>query len=453
MVNPLASILVVEDEESARRNLARVLKKQGFDVEAVDSGARAIERLESREFDIVITDYKMGNVDGIQVLEKSRQRHPFTEVIMITGYATVDMAVAAMRHGAFHYLAKPCRIDAVRRVVAEALGKRRQQLKNWQLHQELDIQGPNAFLMGRSTAMRDVQQGLPRIAATDACVMLYGRPGTGKEPVARAIHARSARAGNPFLVINCTLLSKTETPAQLTDPERKPLGGVDSDMAGWFKDAAGGAIFFDQVQDMPLSMQSNLLQVLDEPLDAGGKSPVSVNVRLFAAANRDLREDVSRGGFRQDLYYRLSVLALHLPPLVQRDGDVLLLALHFLDAKCRTLKKAIRSMDRETQELLCQYSWPGNVRELENVIEQAVALENGPVLRAENLPDTIRNLSGELYRHRPGAVPTLEEQEKRYIGWVLEKCQGNKTQAAKLMGIDRVSLWRKIKRYGLISAD
>ena len=215
--------------------------------------------------------------------------------------------------------------------------------------------------------------------------------------------------------------------------------------------AKGGTIFLDEVGDMPLSMQVKLLRVIQEKefLHVGGVDPISADVRFIAATHRDLKEDVETEHFRQDLYYRLNVITIPVPPLAERDGDIPLLAHHFLAQKSQAAKKDIHEIDRNAMDLLCQYSWPGNVRELENVIERAVALENGPVICEEDLPEDIRNLSIETYRQRSSGIPTLEEQEKRYIKWVLDKCRGNRTKAAKIMGIDRVSLWRRLKRYGM----
>jgi len=238
---------------------------------------------------------------------------------------------------------------------------------------------------------------------------------------------------------------------ELFGHEKGAFTGAIKEKSGLVAVADGGTIFLDEIGDMPLSMQVKLLRVIQERefLPVGGVDPISVDVRFIAATHRDLKEDVEKGHFRQDLYYRLNVIKIRVPPLVERDGDVPLLAHHFLAQKNQATKKDIREIDRGAMDLLCRYSWPGNVRELENVIERAVALQNGPMIFEEDLPEFIRNLSIETYRQHSSEIPTIEEQEKRYIKWVIDKCKGNKTKAAKIMGIDRVSVWRKLKRYGM----
>jgi DNA-binding NtrC family response regulator len=445
------SILVVEDEDIARRNLEHILKKEGYEVNATGSGAKALDLLRQRDFDLVLTDLKMEKVDGMQVLEKSREIHPYTEVIMITGYATVDSAVAAMKQGAYHYIAKPYKIDEIRQVVGQALMKRRLQLENLELKESLKKARPVPFIVGKSKAITQVLETIQQIAPSDTNVLIYGESGTGKELAAKAIHHLSLRSEKRFVAFNCGSFSDELMANELFGHEKGAFTGAVQEKKGLLQTADGGTVFLDEIGDMPMSMQVKLLRVIQEKelLRVGGVDPFPVDVRFIAATHRDLQQDVQSGHFRQDLYYRLNVIALRLPPLTERIDDIPLLVNHFLAQKSRTMKKTIEAIEPQALDLLGRYSWPGNVRELENIMERAVALENGPLIRVADLPDYVHNLTIETYRHTPSDIPSLEDQEKRYIQWVLEKSDGNKSKAAKIMGIDRVSLWRKLKRYGI----
>jgi len=444
-------ILVVEDEDIARENLEHILVKMGCEVISVDSGIKALNLLKIKDFDLVITDLKMKQVDGMLVLRKTKEIQPYTEVIMITGYATVDSSVQAMRDGAYYYIAKPFKIEEVRKVSKEALLKRRLRMENLKLKDTLQKFQQIPLLVGQSEAMTEVQKTIRQIAPSDINVLIMGESGTGKELVARAIHNLSPRSGNRFIAFNCGSFTEELMANELFGHEKDAFTGATKAKAGLIKVADGGTIFLDEIGDMPLTMQVKLLRVIQEKeiLPVGGENPISVDVRFIAATHRDLKEDVENGYFRQDLFYRLNVITIKPPPLTERDGDIPLLAYHFLSQKCEAMNKDIQTIDRESMELLCQYSWPGNVRELENVIERAVALENGPTICVNDLPEYINNLSVETYRRKSADLPTLEEQEQNYIKWVLERCEWNKTRAAKIMGIDRVSLWRKLKRFGI----
>ncbi len=444
-------ILVVEDEDIARKNLEHILEREGYSVVSVDSGAQAIELLGTKTFDLVLTDLKMKKVDGMKVLDASREFQPLTEVIVITGYATVDSAVSAMKHGAYHYVAKPYKIDEVRKVVKEALFKRHLQIENLELRKSLGKAGHVPFIVGKSKAMQSVSQTVHQVASSDTSVLLLGESGTGKELVAKAIHYLSPRADKRFVAFNCGSFTEELMANELFGHEKGAFTGAAQEKAGLIEVADGGTIFLDEIGDMPLTMQVKLLRVIQERefLRVGGVTPMPVDVRFVAATHRDLKADAEKGDFRLDLYYRINVVTIHLPPLVEREGDIPLLALHFLARKNKSMGKDVTGIDREAMDLLCQYSWPGNVRELENVIERTIALENGALIKADGLPDFIRTMSIETYRHSTSSVPSLEEQEKNYIQWVVERAKGNKTKAAKIMGIDRVSLWRKLKRYGM----
>jgi len=445
-------ILVVEDEDIARKNLEYILKKEGYDVVSVNSGAKAIELLNEKDFDLVITDLKMEKVDGMQVLKKSRQRQPYTEVVMITGYATVHSAVKAMREGSYHYIAKPYKIEEVRQVAKEALLKRKLQLENLELKESLNKTKQMPNIVGKSESMASIKKTIEQIAPSDSNVLILGESGTGKELVAKAIHYQSPRSGNKFIAFNCGSFTEELMANELFGHEKDAFTGASKQKAGLIEEADGGTIFLDEIGDMPMTMQVKLLRVMQEKelLRVGGVETIQVDVRFIAATHRDLKEDVENGHFRQDLYYRINVIALRLPPLAERKGDVPLLAYHFLGQSSQAIKKNIQEIDRDAVALLSQYSWPGNIRELENVIESAVAFGKGPAIGVEDFPEYLRNLSIETYRSRSvEELPTLEEHEKQYIRWVLEKSGGNKSRAAQMLGIDRVSLWRKMKRYDL----
>ena len=446
-------ILVVEDEDIARKNLEHILVKTGYEVISVNNGKKALDLLQSTGIDLVITDLKMEQVDGMQVLRKTKELQPYTEVIMITGYATVDSSVEAMHQGAYYYIAKPYKIGEVRKIAKEALLKRRLQLENLELKDTLKKYQQISSIVGQSKTMIEVQKTINQIAPSDINVLILGESGTGKELVARSIHQLSLRSEKKFIAFNCGSFTEDLMANELFGHEKDAFTGATKAKAGLIKVADGGSIFLDEIGDMPLTMQVKLLRVIQEKevLPVGGEEPISVDVRFIAATHRDLKEDVEKGHFRQDLFYRLNVITIKLPSLSNRDGDIPLLAYHFLTQKCKAMKKDVESITRESMELLCQYTWPGNIRELENVIERAVALASVPEMQVGDLPEYIRNLSVETYRRHDSEFPTLEEQEKNYIKWVLDKCNGNKTKAAKIMGIDRVSLWRKIKRFEIDS--
>jgi DNA-binding NtrC family response regulator len=451
MDTPEEIILVVEDEDVARKNLEHILKKAGYGVVSVNSGEKALDLIKKRAFDLVLTDLKMGRVSGMEVMKMSRDSQPHTEVVVITGYATVDSAVEAMKEGAYHYISKPYKIDEVRRVVKEALLKRKLQLENIELKETLKTFQQVPYLVGKSEAMRPVLETIQQISTSETNVLILGESGSGKELVAKAIHHLSPRSDKRFVAFNCGSFTEELMANELFGHEKGAFTGAIKEKSGLVAVADGGTIFLDEIGDMPLSMQVKLLRVIQERefLPVGGVDPISVDVRFIAATHRDLKEDVEKKHFRQDLYYRLNVINIRVPPLVERDGDIPLLAHHFLAQKSQATKKDVREIDRGAMDLLCRYSWPGNVRELENVIERAVALQNGPTIFEEDLPEFIRDLSVETYRQHSSEIPTIEEQEKRYIKWVIDKCKGNKTKAAKIMGIDRVSVWRKLKRYGM----
>ncbi|MFH1135991.1 MAG: sigma-54 dependent transcriptional regulator [Pseudomonadota bacterium] len=446
-------ILVVEDDDLARSNLEHILRKEGYEVVSAANGERAFALLERRDFDLVLTDLKMKQVDGLQVLDKVREAQPHTEVIMITAYATVDSAVEAMRRGAYHYLPKPYKIELVRKIVREALLKRRLYQENMDLRRTLAEmrEKDRPLLVGSSEAMRKVNQLLAQVAPTDSSVLIIGETGVGKELAAKTIHQLSRRRDRRFVAFNCGAFTEELLANELFGHEKDAFTGAASQKAGLIEAADQGTVFLDEIGDMPLNMQVKLLRVIEERevLRVGGTTPIPVDVRFLAATARDLRQDSRNGSFRADLYFRLNVVTVVLPPLSERAEDIPLLTRHFLIQKSAQAGKPVKDLDPEAMDALRQYSWPGNVRELENVIERAVVLARDEIVRVRDLPADLLELSIQTYRRADGNMPTLEEQEINYIRWVLEKSGWNRTKAAETLGIDRASLWRKMKRFGI----
>jgi DNA-binding NtrC family response regulator len=446
-------ILVVEDDEMARRNLEHILRREGYEVVTAPSGERALTLLDQREFDLVLTDLKMKQVDGLQVLAKVRADQPRTEVIMITAYATVDTAVEAMRLGAYHYIPKPYKIDLVRKIVREAILKRRLYLENLALKQTLaELTGQDSRQMiGTSEAINRVRKLIERVAPTDSNVLIIGETGTGKELTARSIHQHSHRRSEPFVAFNCGAFNEELLANELFGHEKDAFTGATTAKVGLIEAADKGTVFLDEIGDMPLNMQVKLLRVIEERevLRVGGTTPRPVDVRFLAATARDLRREIEPGRFRNDLYYRLNVVTIHLPPLAELGDDIPLLVQHFLAQKNEQTGKNLKGVDPEAMDILRGYSWPGNVRELENVIERAVVLATDETIRVQDLPTDLLELAVETYRRSGAHPPSLQEQEIKYIKWVLDRTAWNKTKAAEILGIDRASLWRKLKRYDL----
>lgn len=444
-------ILIVDDERVALKNLEHVMKKEGYDVTATESGQNALKLLEDQRFDVVLTDLRMEKVDGMQILKRSQDLYPDAEIIMITGYATLESAVEAMKKGAFHYVAKPFKLDVVRNVVREAVEKVMLKRENTQLRDQIEnYQGKVKIITQESNMQRILETG-KQIAPTDCNVLLSGESGTGKELVARYIHFNSERAEGPFFAINCGAFTEELLSNELFGHEKGAFTGAISAKRGLIEMASRGTLFLDEITEMSPSMQVKLLRVIQEKevLRVGGTEPVKVDVRFIAATNRDISDVIKSGRFRQDLYFRLNVVSLHIPPLSERKDDIPLLSYYFLKKYAAVMKKDVVEISQEAIGLLMNYDFPGNVRELENIIERGVALSNGTTVEIAHLPEDLRELSIRTFRKKEGKIPSLEEQEIAYINWVLKEVGSNKTLAAQILGIDRVSLWRKLKKYGL----
>ena len=445
------SILVVDDEPAFRLFVSTVLRDAGYEVRAAQNGAEALTLLGARHFHLVLTDLKMPDVSGIEILEAVRRDSPETPVILITAFGTIESAVEATRKGAADYLLKPLKDpEELRRVVGRALHERR--LEDAVAAQDgREAAGDDAGIVGQSPALRRVLDLARSVAPSPTTVLITGESGTGKELIARAIHRWSPRADGPFVAVNCAALPDGLLESELFGHERGAFTGAVAQRRGRFELAHGGSLFLDEVGDMSPALQGKLLRVLEtqEFERVGGTRTVRVDVRVIAATNADLGAAAAARRFREDLYYRLSVFPIQLPPLRQRPEDILPLADHFLGRLRRTLRKPVAGFTPEAQARLRAYAWPGNVRELENAMERAAILARREVLSPEDLPRHVASGVG------LGAAPplpgeeSLAEVEKAHILQTLERLGWNYSRAAEVLGIGRTTLWRKLKEYGL----
>jgi len=393
----------------------------------------------------------MEKVDGLQVMKKCREQQPDAEVVVITGYATLESAVEAMKKGAFHYISKPFKLDVVRNIVQEAAEKVRLKNENRELREQIEYFQGKVKVVSQNPAMQRLLDTAKQIAPTDCNVLLTGESGTGKELFARYVHFHSKRAEGPFFAINCGAFTEELLSNELFGHEKGAFTGALAMKRGLVEMATGGTLFLDEITEMPPSMQVKLLRVVQERevLRVGGTDPIKVDVRFIAATNRDVQEALKRGDFREDLYFRINVVALHVPPLSERRDDIPILSYYFLKKYNAVMKKEIKEISPEVIAVLQDYDFPGNVRELENIIERGVALANGDSIDIAHLPEDLKVMSIKTFRKREGNIPSLEDQERAYIQWVLKEVNGNRTLAAQVLGIDRVSLWRKLKKYDL----
>ena len=448
-------ILIVEDEKIALKNLVHIMKKEGYDIVGTSSGPQAIKILYKQEFDLVLTDLKMEKVDGFEILQKSRELYPDTEVIIITAYATISSAVETMKHGAYHYISKPFKIDEVRKVVKEALEKVKLKRENSQLREQIENLGGKVKIITTNPKMISLIDTMVQIGPTECNVIISGESGTGKELFARYTHSSSRRAEGPFFAINCGAFTEELLTSELFGYEKGSFTGAAFKKKGLIEMASGGTLFLDEITEMQPSMQVKLLRVIQEKelLRLGATKPTRVDVRFIAATNRNIKDAVAAGQFREDLFFRLNVISIHIPPLSERRDDIPLLSYYFLKKLSTIMNKEIREISPEVMSILTNYDFPGNVRELENIIERGLALANGDTIEVSHLPEDLMDLSIRTFRKSNGKISSLEDQEVAYIKWVLNEVGGNKGLAAEHLGIDRVSLWRKIKKYGLEKID
>lgn len=446
----MSRILVVDDDEGMRGILLRQLRVLGHQATAVPGGNEALEALRSGTFGVVITDVRMPGIDGMQLCQRVQVEHPDVPVIVITGFGSMEMAVSAMRVGAWDFLRKPFDQEELELALDRALSHRRLQSEVQQLRRVTRGENGPGGLIGASPKMQALFDTIGRVGATNATVLIQGQSGVGKERVARALHSCSARSGRPMVAVSCAVLPEDRVDSELFGHD-KGVGGVDREREGLFRAADRGTLFLDEVAELPAASQARLLRVIEERRvrPVGRDREVPVDVRLIAATNVDLQERVAEGRFRKDLYYRLAVLELAVPPLAERGDDVLLLGAHFLSEQSRTLGREL-SWDDGFEDALLRWMWPGNVRELRNVIEAAAALSPDGVLTAGQLPPAMAE-----GWPRAVAVPTAEESvppplsevERRHVLRVMRFTEGNRSQAARILGIDRKTLLSRLKRY------
>ena len=445
-------ILVIDDEAIALSNMSHVLIKEGYDVTTCKDGESGLNALRHTRFHLVLTDLHMPGIDGMDVLRHVHVTTPETPVIMITGHATLDSAVKAMKRGAYHYIAKPFRLDEAREIVKSALEFGRMKNENRELRQTIETLSNQTTIITQDLAVQRLLETARQIAATDTSVVINGESGTGKELMARFIHEHSPRANGPFVAFNCGALHEELAASELFGHEKGAFTGATARKIGLFEAADGGTLFLDEVTEMPLLMQVKLLRVLQEHelMRVGSTEPVDINVRVVAASNRDLKDAVDKGVMREDLYFRLNVVTLSLPPLRERRGDIPLLAYYMLRKYSTIIGHDVQEITPEALQRLVEYDFPGNIRELSNFIERGVALSSGPELGIEHLPHSLGALTVRVFTPEIATSPTtLEEQETEHILNVLNMAGGNRTKAAKMLGIDRVSLWRKLKKLGI----
>jgi len=457
-----ATILVADDDAVARELLADALRHEGYAVEAFASGEEVIARGREGRVDLVLTDIRMGAVDGLTVLREFKRMSPDTEVVVLTAFGSLEGAIEAIKQGAYDYLAKPFKKEEIKLVVHRSLDHCHLVQENARFREELKGKGKGTDewspLVGSSTAMLEVYKLVARVAESKSTVLLQGESGTGKELIARAIHANGPRRDKSFIPVNCGALPDTLLESEMFGYERGAFTGAVGTKTGLFEAANGGTLFLDEIGELGPSLQVKLLRVMQdqEVRRVGGTGSTKVDVRIIAATNRDLEQLVKEGKFRDDLFYRLNVVPITLPSLAERREDIPMLVHHFFEKYRAGSSHGVHGVLPKTMALLRQYRWPGNVRELENVIERAVSLSHGPLVTPEDLPEAVRQGSidegdGKLSQEDPTheAHLTLEEVEKRHLIRVLKETKGNKVKAAKILGIDRRTLYRMAERFGL----
>ncbi len=450
----LPTLLLVDDDRNTRDGLTRALRRH-FDVKPVESGERALEVLSDAQVDVMLTDVRMPGMDGMTLLTQAQKRHPGLICVLITAYGNVEMAVEAMKHGAYDFLTKPVNLDHLELLLQRALRSRRVEQQNRQLQEELHSRFGMENIIGRSRAMEDVFDIVRQAAPTQATVLIQGPSGTGKELVAHALHHRSTRADGPFVAVHCAALSSTLLESELFGHEKGAFTGAAARRKGRFEMAHGGTLFLDEVSEIEMAVQVKLLRVLEERRfeRVGGDTPVDVDIRLVAATNRDLKQHVRDGKFREDLFFRLDVVSVQLPALATRTDDIPLLCEHFLKEFSERNGRDIDGFTPDAMTMLAAYSWPGNVRELRNTVEKMVVLTRNERLTARDVPPNIRDEVREqgigVLRTAPAGLTegSLAETERSKIFAVLRKHNDNRTQAAEELGISRRTLHRKLRRY------
>ncbi|WP_127959644.1 sigma 54-interacting transcriptional regulator [Serratia microhaemolytica] len=440
-------ILVVEDDSSHGKVLQMLLAGWGYQVSMADNGIAAIEQVKSQPFDLILSDVRMAEMSGIEALKAIKAYNPAIPILIMTGYSTVESAVAAIKAGAYDYLTKPLDFDMLQLTLERALEHTALKVENHHLKQRLQFDEQN--MIGRSAPMRQLMEMIAMIAPSEATVLISGESGTGKELIANVVHANSLRKDRPLVTVNCAALSETLLESELFGHEKGAFTGADKRREGRFMAADGGTLFLDEIGEISPLMQVKLLRAIQqrEIQRVGSNQTLAVDVRLIAATNRDLLAEVEAGRFRQDLYYRLNVVTVESPPLRARREDIPLLANHFLEKFAARNRKLVKGFTPQAMDLLLKYSWPGNVRELENSVERGVILLSGEFISEKELPLSISQHSeAARFNRREQQIQPLEQVEKQAILAALEKTAGNKSEAAKQLGITRKTLLAKLQR-------
>lgn len=440
-------IAVVDDEEIVRKRLRQSLEKEGHRVETFSTGEAFLGSLDGSRFDLVFLDVILPGLGGMEILQAVKARARDTEVILITGHASLDAAIEAVKKGAFHYVSKPLKLDEIRHLTRKALEHKRLLEENRELKARLEPPGGWDEMIGVSPGMKEIFQVIRKVAPLDCNVLVQGESGTGKELVARLIHRESPRRDRPFVAFNCGGFTEELIASELFGYDRGAFTGATTTKIGLMEAAHHGTIFMDEIGDMPLSMQGKLLRVIQEKriFRVGASRPIQLDLRFIAATNKDLKQEVQAGRFREDLFFRLNVVPIRLPRLAERPEDIPLLTQFFLSRYSKKFGKKIRGVDPRVREVLLTYAYPGNVRELENLLERAVALAEGDSLTVHDLPPDIREYAGEASE----PWTTLEDREREYILKVLRHTHFNAGEAARILDLPRTTLWRKMKKYGL----
>ncbi|MCK4494864.1 MAG: sigma-54-dependent Fis family transcriptional regulator [Candidatus Aminicenantes bacterium] len=446
-----ANILIIDDDETILDSCSQVLKREGHIVKGAKDGEKGLELFKKEFFHIVLLDLKLPGLDGMEVLSVIKEESPETPVIIITGFASIDSAVESIKRGAFDYLAKPFNPEELRIITKKALESRKIFFENIYLRTELEKKIEFNMVVGKSKDMEKVLDIVTRVSPTESTVLITGESGTGKELIAREIHNHSLRKYAPFVVVDCGALVETLFESELFGHVKGSFTGAFETKHGRFEVANGGTIFLDEISNISLNIQANLLRVIQEReiTRVGSTKPIKVDVRILAATNENLADLVRKGKFREDLFYRLSVVPIHLPLLKERKEDIPLLVDHFLHKYNKRSKKKINKVSQTIKKALMKYDWPGNIRELENTIERAVVLSKSDEIELEDLVYHGIRSGSSLLDPTDGRYKTLDEIEKEYIKTVLQAQFGNKSKTAKILGIDRKTLHAKIKKYNI----
>jgi two-component system response regulator HydG len=448
-------VLVVDDDEPHAQAVAESLERVGYECTVATTGREALRLIEEQNYDIVLTDLIMDGVGGMEILSKAKRELPDAEVVILTGHSTIKTAVTAMQAGAATYLTKPLDINELRTVVDKRSQSQRLARSNQELRRQLDERFGFEGVVGNSPQMHAVIDRLRQIAPTSATVLITGESGTGKELVAKALHINSPRRNKPFVPLNCAALSENILESELFGHVKGAFTGADRERKGWFEHANGGTLFLDEVGDIPLATQVKLLRVLEtgEIVRVGTNEPIKVNVRLISATNRELTEAIAAGTFRPDLYHRLKVVSIKMPPLRARREDIPLLIDHFLKEFSAAHGKPVTSITPAARKALAAYSWPGNVRELRNTVESMVVIDGDGVLDVDDLPEDLQAAGPPSDGGASGADhligKSLDEVERYYIQETLKLTNGNREETARILGIGERTLYRKLKEYGV----